>query len=206
MGQDNSKAQAQARPVAVDEGEREPIPYRYTAYSVSKRQAAPPVERVIVVSPGNQARANEPELEALQGIPYFYPILRSSLNPNELEQFDDIDPRLLTNMCTRYEDYLRSNSLRVGREQQALEKGVRDTERAVAASASALSSRAQALARTTEKLKAVNVLSEQVQKADVAIQQIVPLLTQINSMLPDHLRLEPFVVPPLQRPRAQTRS
>jgi hypothetical protein len=49
-------------------------------------------------------RANEPELEALQGIPFFYPILRSSINVHsDPELFDDIDPRLLTRMCTRYE-------------------------------------------------------------------------------------------------------
>jgi hypothetical protein len=46
-------------------------------------------------------------------------------------------------------------------------------------------------------------LNEQVQKADIAIQQILPLLTQVNNMLPEHLRLEPFSIP-AARPRAQT--
>jgi hypothetical protein len=43
----------------------------------------------------------------------------------------------------------------------------------------------------------VDALVVSVKKAEEAMLQIVPLLVQINAMLPEDLRLEPFTLPPL---------
>lgn len=202
MGQQQSNEQPSAEGFVPREDESVAVSYAYTSVSVTKKKlgTGSPVQdadQVVTVraADSSNARLIEPEIEKLRRIPLFYPLLKSSLGFTGEERFmmSQIDPKFLTNMCVRYQLHLTTAADVVSKTQGGLGKAIKNADSAVQGVSSKLDLQAESIRRFEEGLKQIPLLNASIQNVRDTMQQLLPLITQINNSLPADDRLEAFV-------------
>jgi len=195
------------------------MPFQYASFSVQKDRKGPAAttkvgakrknsagslaaspepelakNRLITVSRGaTQKRNLEPALEALGKIPPFYPILKSSIGAQDEDVLLaelDADPAI--KMCSKYQNYLKGSALEIQKRQSILGKNMKWIDKNAAARCARFNKTHRAIAKHATSLQQVETLSTGLRKVMDAIHEVTSLATQLNNMLPEDQRLEPF--------------
>lgn len=160
-----------------------------------------PIGDIVVVKRGknkskDQQINRDPDLLKLEKIPTFYPLMKSSLNIPSVADFDlmnQLDVRPARIMCSRYETHLRLCAEAVAFDQDAITHRVKELD---SHSASILRNVGQRYKKLQDQMNMIGTVKEikrNMDRVEMMLQQIVPLMDKLNDMLPEEERMEPFL-------------
>ncbi|GFO27241.1 loss of heterozygosity 12 chromosomal region 1 protein homolog [Plakobranchus ocellatus] len=218
MGSDQSTLPAGAPGSNLRSQRDEEIPY--TQYSISKpidthspRQSprpqkpqrpvtkqdkdGTPKHEIVVVADGQVLiKDPDPELTKLNTIPVFFPILRGSLNipagSKETEILDKLDHKQVLQLSLRYQDHLRQLSEAVAFDQNALCIRIKEIDHTIHVLNNTLLERQKKYGKFVEQFGRVTETLSTLKKIQKAMDDIVPRMDILNSLLPESEQLESF--------------
>lgn len=155
------------------------------------------LHNIVVVKPAvtNQTADKDPDLQKLQNIPMFLPIMRGTLNippgVRDPEVLERLDPLGLFNLCARYQHHLNNNAQMIASEQLTLCNIGLDSE--VNKLVMLADEKTKKFNKLADQLGKVHELSRQLNRCHLQLNQTLESLEMLNNMLPVKDRLEPFV-------------
>ena len=180
----------------------------YTSYSVDKEGAKPKskqrakLEDIMVVnaptgSPKLVSKTEDPDTRNLNRIPFYYPLLRSSISASsarELEFFDKFDLRPCLSLCSRYEKHLKQCAEAVAFDQHMLSSQVREMDTYCATVLRGVSDRYKKFSYVAGQLRKVEEMNSNLRRIDANLKRLVPMMERLNNVLPAEERLEEFSI------------
>lgn len=156
-------------------------------------------DTLVVVAEGGQEQRRDPELEKLNSIPVFLPLLKGSLNiPNvaDGESLDKLDNGQVLMLCVRYQEHLKQCAEAVAFDQNALCVRIKEVDFATQTLYNQLTERQKKFAKYAEQIQKVNEMASILNRVKMNVQQTIPLMERLNSVLPPEDQLEPFSMKP----------
>ncbi|CAH1250891.1 BORCS5 [Branchiostoma lanceolatum] len=175
-----------------------------TAKFVSKAQEQAKhkasMKDIVVVAEGQHSyQSTDPELIKIQEIPTFLPIMRGSLNiPNmrDPDVLDKLDSKEVLKMCLRYQEHMKQCAEAVAFDQNSLTNRTKEMDFAIAALTNMMTDHQKKYAKYAEQIMKINEMSQTLKRCQMAVDQLLPLMDRLNSVLPEEQRLEPFSMRP----------
>ncbi|XP_002733712.1 BLOC-1-related complex subunit 5-like [Saccoglossus kowalevskii] len=139
------------------------------------------------------------ELEKLHDIPTFLPIMRGALNIPNMEDpnvLDKIDSKQALLLCVRYQEHMKQCAEAVSFDQNALAHRIKEVDVAIHSIMHSMVERQKKFAKYAEHIQKIEEMSAVLKRVQMSVDQLVPLMDRLNSVLPDEDRLEPFSMRP----------
>lgn len=183
----------------------------YTSHSVEKnedgksksKQRAKLEDIMVVNAPTGKtklvSRSEDRDIRTLNKLPYFYPVLRSTVNVpsgKDLDFFDKFDPRPCLSLCSRYEKHLKHCAEAVSFDQHMLSSQIREIDVNCVSVLRRVNDRYKRLSVAAVQLKKVEEMNANLKRIDANLKRLVPMMERLNNVLPDDERLEEFSLSP----------
>ncbi|XP_041452921.1 BLOC-1-related complex subunit 5-like [Lytechinus variegatus] len=157
--------------------------------------------KIVTVSSGNQGadQSLSFEIQKMRDIPTFLPILKGTHNIPQVEdpqQMEKMDHRQLLLLCLRYQHHLRQCSEAVTFDQNALTGRIKEVDAIIHSIMQSMAERQKRFAKHAEQIQKINDMSSTLKRVQMNVDQLIPLMDRLNSVLPDTERLEPFTMRP----------
>ncbi|XP_071035812.1 BLOC-1-related complex subunit 5 [Parasteatoda tepidariorum] len=133
----------------------------------------------------------------LQKIPTFHPIMRGALNIptiQDQEILDKLDHQCILNLCQRYQEHLKLCAEIVSAEQNVLTQRIREIDFAITTLTNVLTERQKKFVKHAEQIGKVQEISNNLQRCQTTLKDIIDDMEKLNNILPPEERLEPFVM------------
>ncbi|XP_050418227.1 BLOC-1-related complex subunit 5 [Patella vulgata] len=223
MGSDQSTLPAGAPGSNLRSQRDEEIPY--TQYSISKpidggsprlspritnkNKTSPKLDReaggtpkhdIVVVAEGTTSKSKDLEVDKLNSVPVFFPIMRGSLNipvsSRDTDLLDKLDYKQLLLMSLRYQEHLKQLSEAVAFDQNALCIRIKEIDHTVNILLGNLNERQKKYTKYADQTKRINETLTALQKIQKTMDGIIPKMENLNKLLPPEEQLESFSMRP----------
>eukprot|EP00057_Strongylocentrotus_purpuratus_P032793 XP_788867.1 PREDICTED: loss of heterozygosity 12 chromosomal region 1 protein homolog [Strongylocentrotus purpuratus] len=157
--------------------------------------------KIVTVSAGTQGadQSLSFEIQKMRDIPTFMPILKGTHSVPQVEdpnQMEKMDHRQLLLLCLRYQHHLRQCSEAVTFDQNALTGRIKEVDAIIHSIMQSMAERQKRFAKHAEQIQKINEMSGTLKRVQMSVDQLIPLMDRLNSVLPDAERLEPFTMRP----------
>jgi hypothetical protein len=159
-----------------------------------------PVGDIVVVKSGKSTTKDEQiikdsDLVKLNKITTFYPLMKGPLNGNAAadEIPNRLDSRPARAMCARYEMHLRKCAEAVAFDQNAITHRVKELDNHSAVVLRGVSERHKKLQGQMNLISTIEDVKRNIDRVEITLQEIIPLLEALNEMLPEQERMKPFL-------------
>ena len=159
-----------------------------------------PVGDIVVVKSGKNTTKGEqiikdPDLVKLNNIATFYPLMKGPLNGNVAtdEITNRLDSRPARALCARYEIHLRMCAEAVAFDQNAITRRLKELDNHSAMVLRGISERHKKLQGQMNLISTVEDVKRNIDRVEMTLQEIIPLMETLNEMLPKQDRMEPFL-------------
>ncbi|CAF0878977.1 unnamed protein product [Brachionus calyciflorus] len=149
---------------------------------------------IVVVSENKSSNNQEDENNSnkLDYVPLFYPILKSSIDLKEDEALYQMNPDKLVRLADILKTHLNVCAFNVTKDQEALSTEIKHLNFVVDLLLQNFLDKQKKYAKYCEQLRTVNDLNQSMKKIRRNIDEILPMIKEINEFLPDEERLEEF--------------
>ncbi|RUS86092.1 hypothetical protein EGW08_006112 [Elysia chlorotica] len=197
-----------SKPIDSHSPRQSPRPQKPTRPVIKQEKDGLPKHEIVVVADGQiPVKDPDPELTKLNAIPMFFPILRGSLNipvgSKETEVLDKLDHKQVLQLCLRYQDHLKQLSEAVAFDQNALCIRIKEVDHSIHVQNSSLVERQKKYAKFVEQFGRITETLSTLKKIQKGMDDIVPRMDILNSLLPAEDQLETFsfrTTRPVSRP------
>jgi hypothetical protein len=172
-----------------------------SGHSRNKASDISPVGDIVVVKSGktttkDQQIVRDPDIVKLNNITTFSPLMKAPLNSNSATDFE-ITNRLYSRparaMCARYETHLKLCAEAVAFDQDAITRRLKEIDNYSASVLRGVSERHKKLQGQMHFISTVEDVKRNIDRIEMTLQQIIPLMEKLNEMLPEQDRMEPFL-------------
>lgn len=139
------------------------------------------------------------DIRNLNELPYFLPLLRSTVNvpaSRDLDFWDKFDLRPCLSLCSRYEKHLKQCAEAVSFDQHMLSSQIREMDTYCASVLRRVNDRYKRLSQVAMQMKKVEEMNTNLRRIDANLKRLVPMMERLNNVLPDEERLEEFALSP----------
>lgn len=169
--------------------------------SSSQNKDISPVGNIVVVKSGNntskdQQIVNDPDILKLHNIATFSPLIKASVNGGGIhgvEITNQLDSRPAQTMCARYETHMRLCAEAVAFDQDAITCRLRELDNYSGLVLRGVSERHKMLQGQLNFISTVQDVKRNIDRIEMTLQQIIPLMEKLNEMLPEGERMAPFL-------------
>ncbi|KAJ0182889.1 hypothetical protein K1T71_000865 [Dendrolimus kikuchii] len=150
---------------------------------------------IVVVKPPTDEQLDE-DIQRLQEIPTFLPIMRGTLGlpgARDPEVLEGLDYRPWVRLTTRLQAHLAACAHPLAGEEISLATKIKEADSEISRLYSALVDKQRANARHAERLSRVHETANQLSRCNSILKQTLQDAEELNMMLPEDKRLEPFV-------------
>ncbi|XP_026469588.1 BLOC-1-related complex subunit 5-like [Ctenocephalides felis] len=138
---------------------------------------------------------SDPDIQRLQSIPMFLPVMRGTLNlpsHRDPEVLERLQPAPLRALCLKMQAHYATRANDVATEQNNIVQKIKETDADINRLMAGLTDNQKRYAKYAEKLSKVHDVSHQVKKCHMLLSQTLESLNTLNNCLPLEDRLEPF--------------
>ena len=166
-----------------------------------KAPGASPVGDIVVVKSRKNASKDEQivkdgDIVKLQNIATFNPLMKSTLSGNSVTDFDVInrlDSRPAKALCATYERHLKLCADAVAFDQDAISHRVKELDCHSMSVLRKVSERHKKLQSQMYFISTIQDVKRNIDRVEMTLQDIIPLMEKLNEMLPEEERMEPFL-------------
>jgi hypothetical protein len=149
---------------------------------------------VVVSTKSKDDQVNEElsQTNKLEYVPLFYPILKSSINLKEDKILQQINYDQVLRLCQEFKSNMNNNAFNITKDQEAIFIEVKNLNLIVDLLMNNFYEKQKKYAKYCEQFKAVSDVSNSLKKVQRDMDEILPMIKEINSFLPDEDKLEEF--------------
>uniref|UniRef100_A0A2H1VSE4 BLOC-1-related complex subunit 5 n=1 Tax=Spodoptera frugiperda TaxID=7108 RepID=A0A2H1VSE4_SPOFR len=150
---------------------------------------------IVVVKQATDVQLDE-DIQRLQEIPTFLPIMRGTLGlpgARDPEVLEGLDYRPWVRVTTRLQAHLAACAHPLATIEGGLAAKIKEADQEISRLYSQMVDKQRANARHAERLARVHEVSHQLSRCNSLLQQTLQDIEEINALLPEDKRLEPFV-------------
>ena len=169
--------------------------------SRGKTSEISPIGDIVVVKSGktttkDQQITKDPDIVKLNNITTFSPLMKGLQNgnvPTDIEVTNRLDSRPARAMCARYEMHLRACAEAVAFDQDAITRRLKELDNHSASVLRGVTERHKKVQGQMQLISTVEDVKRNIDRVEMALQQVIPLMEKLNEMLPEQDRMEPFL-------------
>ena len=150
---------------------------------------------IVVVSAkrSNEAKLDElNQTNKLQYVPLFYPILKSSIDLREEKPLMQINYEQVLRLCEELKSNLNTYAFNITKDQEAIFIEVKNLNLIVDLLTNNFYDKQKKYAKYCEQFKSVYDISNSLKKIQRDMEEILPMINDVNSFLPGEDKLEHF--------------
>ncbi|KAJ2943455.1 hypothetical protein O0L34_g12262 [Tuta absoluta] len=163
--------------------------------SLQNRKSKRPTSSIVVVKPATDTQLDE-DIRRLQEIPTFLPIMRGTLGlpgARDPEVLEGLDFRPWVRVTSRLQAHLAACAQPLAAEQISLAGKIKEADMEVSKLYSNMVEKQRNNARHAERLNRVHEVASQLSRCNSLLNQTLQDIEELNLLLPEDKRLEPFV-------------
>lgn len=134
----------------------------------------------------------ENELNKLKYVPLFYPILKESVDIREDQALFQISPEHVIKLSDLLRHHLNTCAFNVTKDQEAITIEIKNLHLVIDTLIQGFVEKQKKYAKYCEQFKVVHDLSNSLKKVQRTMDEILPMMKEINECLPENEQLEEF--------------
>ena len=132
------------------------------------------------------------DLNKLKYVPLFYPILKESIDLKEDHPLYQISPEHVIKLSELLKNHLNTCAFNVTKDQEAISIEIKNLHLVIDTLIQSFIDKQKKYAKYCEQFKVVQDLSINLKKVQRSMDEILPMMKEINEYLPENERLEDF--------------
>jgi hypothetical protein len=135
---------------------------------------------------------NENDLNKLKYVPLFYPILKESIDIKEDQPLFQISPDHIIKLSELLRNHLNTCAFNVTKDQEAITIEIKNLNIVIETLILSFVEKQKKYSKYCEQFKIIQDLSNSLKKAQRTMDEILPMMKELNDYLPDEEKMSDF--------------
>ncbi|XP_055299996.1 BLOC-1-related complex subunit 5 [Sitodiplosis mosellana] len=163
---------------------------------LSKSKAKSMAHDIVVVREANRKNEIDPDIQRLQSIPQFLPVMRGTVSlpaNRDPEVLERLHPEHFKNMCNRMEAHLNASATQVGNDQAHITAKMKEVDYEATKVFNSFTEKQKLYSTYAEQFSKLHHVTQQLSRCNVLLNQNIESMEILNNMLDIDDRLPPFL-------------
>jgi ATP-dependent Lon protease len=145
---------------------------------------------IIIVKKNEETKSVEPN--KLQYVPVFYPIIKSSIDMKDDKVFIHMNPESMIKLSEIIRNHLNICAYNVTQDEEAITIEIKQVHFVIDMMLQNFSEKQRKYAKFCEQFKSIGEISNSLKRIQRTMDEVLPMIDEINDHLPSELKLEKF--------------